>query len=108
MMMTLRTAAEHVTRRHATALCLIQLATPQTWTQEPSRVQGYKSDAERFAGALFTMSVEGFVPATGRGIQVSHYMWSLLLAWPYASSHPYTMAASSIGSRQHNKGCLRW
>ena len=32
--------------------------------------QGFKSDAERFAGALFTMSVEGFVPATGRGIQV--------------------------------------
>ena len=45
-------------------------------------MQGYKSDAERFAGALFTMSVEGFVPATGRGIQVSPYMWSLLPTQP--------------------------
>lgn len=31
--------------------------------------QGYKSANERFAGALFTTSVEGFVPATGRGVQ---------------------------------------
>jgi prolyl-tRNA synthetase len=32
-------------------------------------LQGYKSANERFAGALFTTSVEGFVPATGRGVQ---------------------------------------
>lgn len=31
--------------------------------------QGYKSDKERFAGALYTTSVEAFVPATGRGVQ---------------------------------------
>lgn len=33
-------------------------------------LQGYKSAAERFAGALYSKSVEGFIPATGRGIQV--------------------------------------
>ena len=31
--------------------------------------QGHKSEAEKFAGALFTTTVEGFVPSTGRGIQ---------------------------------------
>ena len=36
-----------------------------------SALQGFKSAAERFAGALFTKSVEGFISATGRGIQVS-------------------------------------
>eukprot|EP00884_Botryococcus_braunii_P010190 jgi/Botrbrau1/19172/Bobra.0077s0081.1 len=33
--------------------------------------KGYKSANERFAGALFTTSVEGFVPATGRGVQAA-------------------------------------
>ena len=32
-------------------------------------VKGRKSDAERFAGALFTTSVEGYIPAAGRGVQ---------------------------------------
>lgn len=32
-------------------------------------VKGKKSEAEKFAGALFTTSVEAFIPATGRGIQ---------------------------------------
>ena len=32
-------------------------------------IKGRKSDAERFAGALFTTSVEGYVPAAGRGVQ---------------------------------------
>ena len=34
--------------------------------------QGRKSELEKFAGALFTTSVEGFVPETGRGVQVRH------------------------------------
>lgn len=32
-------------------------------------LQGYKSANEKFAGSLFSTSVEGFVPSTGRGIQ---------------------------------------
>ncbi len=32
-------------------------------------IKGRKSDAERFAGALFTTSVEGYVPEAGRGVQ---------------------------------------
>lgn len=32
-------------------------------------VPGAKSEKEKFAGALYTTTVEGFVPATGRGIQ---------------------------------------
>lgn len=32
-------------------------------------MQGRKSEGEKFAGALFTTTVEAFVPATGRGIQ---------------------------------------
>lgn len=32
-------------------------------------VQGMKSAKEKFAGALYTTSVEAFVPATGRGVQ---------------------------------------
>ena len=33
------------------------------------RLQGKKSEAEKFAGAAYTTTVEAFVPATGRGIQ---------------------------------------
>lgn len=32
-------------------------------------VKGVKSEKEKFAGGLYTTSVEGFIPATGRGIQ---------------------------------------
>ena len=32
-------------------------------------LQGKKSEAEKFAGAAYTTTVEAFVPATGRGIQ---------------------------------------
>eukprot|EP00163_Fabomonas_tropica_P017994 TRINITY_DN3200_c0_g1_i13.p1 TRINITY_DN3200_c0_g1~~TRINITY_DN3200_c0_g1_i13.p1 ORF type:complete len:483 (+),score=171.98 TRINITY_DN3200_c0_g1_i13:41-1489(+) len=32
-------------------------------------VKGVKSEKEKFAGGLFTTTVEGFIPATGRGIQ---------------------------------------
>jgi prolyl-tRNA synthetase len=32
-------------------------------------IPGEKSENEKFAGALYTTSVEGFIPATGRGIQ---------------------------------------
>ena len=34
-------------------------------------LQGTKSSKEKFAGALFTTTVEAFVPTNGRGIQVS-------------------------------------
>ncbi|KAH9926737.1 prolyl-tRNA synthetase [Fomitopsis serialis] len=32
-------------------------------------IRGVKSEKEKFAGGLYTTTVEGFVPATGRGIQ---------------------------------------
>jgi prolyl-tRNA synthetase len=32
-------------------------------------VPGVKSEKEKFAGAFYSTSVEGFIPATGRGIQ---------------------------------------
>lgn len=32
-------------------------------------IRGKKTEAEKFAGALYTTTVEGFIPATGRGIQ---------------------------------------
>jgi prolyl-tRNA synthetase len=32
-------------------------------------VKGRKTDKERFAGGLYTTTVEGYIPATGRGIQ---------------------------------------
>lgn len=32
-------------------------------------IKGRKSDKERFAGSLFSISCEGYIPATGRGIQ---------------------------------------
>lgn len=32
-------------------------------------IKGVKSEKEKFAGGLYTTTVEAFVPATGRGIQ---------------------------------------
>lgn len=32
-------------------------------------IKGKKTDKEKFAGALYTTTVEGFIPASGRGIQ---------------------------------------
>lgn len=32
-------------------------------------IRGTKTDKEKFAGALYTTTVEGYIPATGRGIQ---------------------------------------
>lgn len=32
-------------------------------------VKGTKTDNEKFAGALYTTTIEGFIPSTGRGIQ---------------------------------------
>jgi prolyl-tRNA synthetase len=32
-------------------------------------IEGIKSEKEKFAGALYTTTVEGFIPTTGRGIQ---------------------------------------
>ncbi|KAJ2443052.1 hypothetical protein GGF42_006765 [Coemansia sp. RSA 2424] len=39
-------------------------------------IEGVKSQKERFAGGVATTTVEGFIPATGRGIQggTSHYL----------------------------------
>jgi prolyl-tRNA synthetase len=34
-------------------------------------VPGVKSENEKFAGGLFTTTVEGFIPTTGRGIQAA-------------------------------------
>ena len=34
-------------------------------------IQGVKSEKEKFAGGLYTTTVEAFVPATGRGIQAA-------------------------------------
>ena len=36
---------------------------------KPAAVQGVKSSKEKFAGALYTTTVEAFIPPTGRGIQ---------------------------------------
>jgi hypothetical protein len=38
-------------------------------TGGPSKAQGTKSENEKFAGALYTTTVEAFVPSSGRGIQ---------------------------------------
>ena len=43
---------------------------PNPKLQRPSTAQGRKSANEKFAGSLYSMSVEAFVPATGRGVQV--------------------------------------
>jgi prolyl-tRNA synthetase len=32
-------------------------------------IPGVKSEKEKFAGGLYTTTVEAFIPATGRGIQ---------------------------------------
>lgn len=39
-------------------------------------IQGVKSEKEKFAGADYTTTIEGFIPATGRGIQAatSHHL----------------------------------
>jgi prolyl-tRNA synthetase len=34
-------------------------------------IPGIKSEKEKFAGALYTTTIEGFVPASGRGIQAA-------------------------------------
>lgn len=34
-------------------------------------IEGLKSEKEKFAGGLYTTTIEGFVPATGRGIQAA-------------------------------------
>ena len=34
-------------------------------------IEGQKSEKEKFAGGLYTTSVEGYIPATGRGIQAA-------------------------------------
>jgi prolyl-tRNA synthetase len=36
-------------------------------------VPGKKSEEEKFAGGLYTTTVEAFIPQNGRGIQVQHH-----------------------------------
>lgn len=43
-------------------------------------VQGRKSSKEKFAGSLFTTTVEAFVPTNGRGIQVGPATTAYLLS----------------------------
>lgn len=47
-------------------------------TRLPHVLQGIKSSKEKFAGALFTTTVEAFVPANGKAIQVSRLKADLL------------------------------
>ena len=43
----------------------------------PAHAQGYKSANEKFAGVLYSMSVEASVPAAKRGVQVCCMGWLL-------------------------------
>ena len=40
-------------------------------------IKGKKTQKEKFAGADFTTTVEAYISASGRGIQVHCCMWSL-------------------------------
>ncbi|CCH60991.1 hypothetical protein TBLA_0D04970 [Henningerozyma blattae CBS 6284] len=64
-------------------------------------VQGKKTEKEKFAGASFTTTVEGYIPQTGRGIQggTSHHlgqnfskMFNLSVENPLGSEHPKVFA----------------
>lgn len=41
-------------------------------------VKGRKTEKEKFAGGDYTTTVEGFVSASGRGIQVCTYMQKIM------------------------------
>lgn len=48
---------------------LVYSSVPSIVTIRECSLQGYKSANEKFAGSLYSSSIEGFVPVTGRGIQ---------------------------------------
>lgn len=64
-------------------------------------VKGKKTEKEKFAGAAFTTTVEGYIPETGRGIQgaTSHHlgqnfskMFNLSVENPLGPEHPKVYA----------------
>ncbi|KAL6928142.1 hypothetical protein ACO0SA_002873 [Hanseniaspora valbyensis] len=64
-------------------------------------VKGKKTEKEKFAGAVFTTTCEGYIPQTGRGIQgaTSHYlgqnfskMFNLSVESPLGKDHPKLFA----------------
>lgn len=64
-------------------------------------VQGRKTEKEKFAGAVFTTTVEGYIPQTGRAIQggTSHHlgqnfskMFNLSVENPLGANHPKIFA----------------
>lgn len=40
-------------------------------------VKGRKTEKEKFAGGDYTTTVEAFISASGRAIQVTHWLYSL-------------------------------
>ena len=49
---------------------------------------GKKTESEKFAGGLYTTTVEAFIPATGRGIQGATSHWSSPSRLPPTPLHP--------------------
>lgn len=82
-------------------------------------IPGVKSEKEKFAGGLYTTTVEAFVPSTGKGIQAatSHCLGqarlslarSLPFLRPVPSSLLHGSAASGRGGRRRPwaRACLR-
>lgn len=52
-----------------TMVALLRFCSSMSTYPACCRAQGRKSANEKFAGSLYSMSVEAFVPATGRGVQ---------------------------------------
>ena len=59
-------------------------------------LQGIKSSKEKFAGALFTTTVEAFVPANGKAIQVSCLKAGFLAFTPCTCWLPCTPAEKAL------------
>lgn len=53
-------------------------------------VKGRKTEKEKFAGGDYTTTVEAFISASGRAIQVPQYTRVL----HFTSSHPFTLRPS--------------
>lgn len=59
-------------------------------------VKGRKTEKEKFAGGDYTTTVEAFVPASGRGIQVCNYLLSFyMLFFSDDTIHIYFQGATS-------------
>lgn len=82
--------------------------------QHAHLLQGIKTEKEKFAGALYTTTVEAFIPATGRGVQVPRHRCSRIMhcnkggAIPvhtcaYLSTH-FCSQPSSQGATSHCLG----